>query len=341
MDLIKVADLLIGKIKRDYINDVAIVALCGSYIYGDTHQKSDLDFYFIPKTKRGYEMSQCFILEDIGFDFWGMPWERAESLAKYNETNTSIISKAKVIYWASQADLDRFDALRNMGQDIPKKEFSQKAFEQVSVCQDFYFKMLESKNHFSLVKQNAICILYYSAFSIALLNGSYIERGGRNLLNEVLSMKMYPKDFRDLYEKVIHSNCVEEIIASSQSVVMNLRDLIQSQREYSKVSISQGYYEELKSIYNKLLHECETDNRQGIMLAIARLNLDVSQLLNQSNHSYAKFPDLFSLSQRCNSDELIQAVQTHERMLVEILHEENISIIRYQNLDEFRAHLNM
>ena len=86
MDLIKVADLLIDKIKRDYKNDIAIVALCGSYIYGDTHQKSDLDFYFIPKTERGYEMSQCFILEDIGFDFWGMSWERAKSLADRKST---------------------------------------------------------------------------------------------------------------------------------------------------------------------------------------------------------------------------------------------------------------
>ena len=68
-------------------------------------------------------MSQCFILNDIGFDFWGMSWSRAESLAKYNETNTSIISKAKVIYYASQEDLDRFNALRNIGDSIPQNEF--------------------------------------------------------------------------------------------------------------------------------------------------------------------------------------------------------------------------
>ena len=165
-------------------------------------------------------------------------------------------------------------------------------------------------------------------------------RSGRNLLNEVLSMKMYPKDFRDLYEKVIHSNCADEIIAASQNIIINLRDLIQSQKEHSKASIPQGYYEELKSIYNKLLHECETDNKQGIMLSIARLDLDVSRLLEESNHSYANFPDLFSISQKSNNSELIHAVQTHERMLVEILHKENISIIRYHNLDEFRAHLN-
>ena len=91
-----------------------------------------------------------------------MSWRRAESLANYNETNTSVISKAKVIYWASQEDLDRFDALRKKA-DNTSKEFLKKASEQVNICQDFYFNMLEGKSSFSIVKRNGVCILYYSA----------------------------------------------------------------------------------------------------------------------------------------------------------------------------------
>lgn len=32
MELIKVADALVEKIKRDFANDISLVALCGSYI---------------------------------------------------------------------------------------------------------------------------------------------------------------------------------------------------------------------------------------------------------------------------------------------------------------------
>jgi hypothetical protein len=341
MELIEVAYLLIDKIKKDYKGDIAIVALCGSYIYNDTHQKSDLDFYFIPKTDRGYEMSQCFILNDIGFDFWGMSWERAESLANYNETNTSIISKAKIIYYDSQEDLAQFDALRNIGRLIPKEDFLLKATKQVEVCQDHYFKMLESADNFSLVKQNGISVLYYAAYSISLLNQSYIERGGRNLLNEVLSMPLYPDDFQNMYLKIIRSDNIDEMLISAETVILNLRSLIQKQREPVSSSITQGYYEEIKSIYNKLLHECETDNQQGIMLAIARLDRDVSQLLHEAGYSYSQFPDLFSISKQRNNNVLIQAIQSHEKMFIETLNANGVPIICYRNLDEFRVHLDI
>ena len=37
-------------------------------------QVSDLDFYFIPSTPRGYEMSYQFIVDDIGYDLWPVSW---------------------------------------------------------------------------------------------------------------------------------------------------------------------------------------------------------------------------------------------------------------------------
>ncbi len=340
MELIKVANMLIEKIKKDYHNDVSIVALCGSYIYNDTHDKSDLDFYYIPKTNRGYEMSKSFILEDIGFDFWGMSWERAESLAKYNGTNTSIITEAKIIYYGSQEDLDRFNSLRILGDKITDEEFHQKANEQIMVCQDYYFKMIESKNNFSLVKQNAIDILYYSAFSIALLNRNSIKRGGRHLLKEVLAMKLVPNDYENMYMSIIQSNDVENIINVSKNLIVNLRSLLQSKIKPNKNNLIQGYYEELKSIYNKLIHECEMKNIQGIMLAIARINGDVSSFVEEAGFSYSQFPDLLLISQEQDIDKLICAINKHENLLIELLKKEQIPIINYKSLDELHSHLN-
>ncbi|MCL6458297.1 MAG: hypothetical protein K6T85_09855 [Gorillibacterium sp.] len=63
-------------------------------------------------------MTKCFILNDIGFDFWGMSWDRAMSLANYNEENTSVIADAKIIYYASAEDLEKFTQLRTIGDTI-------------------------------------------------------------------------------------------------------------------------------------------------------------------------------------------------------------------------------
>ena len=59
-----------NKIKVKYSDDIAVVVCYGSYITGSAYQKSDLDFFFIPKTNKGYEMNMQFIIDDIGYDFW-------------------------------------------------------------------------------------------------------------------------------------------------------------------------------------------------------------------------------------------------------------------------------
>ena len=50
MNVIRAAELLIEKIKTDYKDDIALVVIMGSNIYGETHSRSDLDMflYLIP-----------------------------------------------------------------------------------------------------------------------------------------------------------------------------------------------------------------------------------------------------------------------------------------------------
>jgi len=43
MNVIRAAELLIDKVKTDYKDDIALVVIMGSNIYGETHSRSDLD----------------------------------------------------------------------------------------------------------------------------------------------------------------------------------------------------------------------------------------------------------------------------------------------------------
>ena len=52
----QIINTLINRIKEHYRNDIAIVACYGSVINGTANPKSDIDFYFIPKSDRGYEL---------------------------------------------------------------------------------------------------------------------------------------------------------------------------------------------------------------------------------------------------------------------------------------------
>ena len=77
VDYIKMVDLFIEHIKKEYPDDIAIVAYYGSYAQGTQNKKSDFDLFFIPSTERGKELGECIILDGIGIDFFSISWERA------------------------------------------------------------------------------------------------------------------------------------------------------------------------------------------------------------------------------------------------------------------------
>src|SRR5690606_37273974 len=123
-------ELFIEKIRRDYQDDVSLVVVMGYYIYGDTHDKSDLDLYFVPKTERGYNLGFTFILNDIGFDMWPISWDRLKKIAAHDERITSIVTEGKVLYHSSDLDLERFNDLKSKALDTPdKSQFTKKSEE--------------------------------------------------------------------------------------------------------------------------------------------------------------------------------------------------------------------
>lgn len=85
MQPIHAAELLVDKIKRDYADDISVVVIMGSTLYSDTHSRSDLDLFFVPKTERGNRLCFTFIVDGIGFDFWAISWNRLERIANHDE----------------------------------------------------------------------------------------------------------------------------------------------------------------------------------------------------------------------------------------------------------------
>ena len=59
----------INRIEDNYKDDVSLLLSYGSYVNGTANSLSDVDFYFIPKTERAYELCTTFIVESVGFEF--------------------------------------------------------------------------------------------------------------------------------------------------------------------------------------------------------------------------------------------------------------------------------
>ena len=82
--LIGRSDLLatiVEKIEREYSQDIALLICYGSFVTGDYGATSDIDFFFVPRTKRGYELGNQFILNTIGYDLWPVSWDRLKNIS--------------------------------------------------------------------------------------------------------------------------------------------------------------------------------------------------------------------------------------------------------------------
>ena len=100
----KIVEWVVNKIKSDYKDDISLLVIYGSYIKGTANYLSDVDFYFIPKTERAYELCKTFIIEGIGFDWFPMTWERVEGLAEFNESLTPLLGNVKIGYSSSEKE---------------------------------------------------------------------------------------------------------------------------------------------------------------------------------------------------------------------------------------------
>lgn len=91
-----IVDWVVRKIQKDYKDDISLLLTYGSYENGTANLLSDVDFYFIPKTKNAYKLCKTFIVEGVGFDLFPMSWERVEGLAGLNECLTPCLGNVKM-----------------------------------------------------------------------------------------------------------------------------------------------------------------------------------------------------------------------------------------------------
>ena len=344
MELLRAADILIEKIKKDYKDDIAVVVIMGSYIYNATHSKSDLDMYYVPKTERGYNLAKVFIIDGIGFDLWPISWERMERIANHDERITSIITEGRVIYYGSEEDFDRFNELKAKGLDVSDKEkFIRKAEEQLDRAYKTYFKLLKAEN-ISEARMHAMGIIFSLTYGLALLNRDTVKRGRGKLKKEIMSMALVPKDFPVLYDTVFTNNNVEEINEAYGKLISNTEELIKEARNKEMKLDSfkdklTGFYEELINFYNKIHHACEIGDTYTALFAAVEITYEIDEFFNGTEVSSKQLPDIVGAYDAKNTEGFLKVVDEHQKKLVELLQGKGVEICEFRDFEEFEEYL--
>jgi len=255
----KLIDMVIERAKRDFPEDIAIIGLTGSFATGDFHEKSDLDLIIVNNTDRGWEISSCFIFDDVGYDIYCTPWEtRLAQQAILDNPGVSSLTEMQILYCAKPEYLEKFNKLKQQALETMAKpigiECVKRAKKHLDLAKQVYAdSMLAEKT--GTIRYASAGVLYHLVNCLVTLNNTCIKRGIKRYLEELLTYEHLPENFEELYMAVIEAKTIDEIRMSSLSLLKGVvRLYYEMHSEYSPKLIPT--YDNLKGTYEELWCNC-------------------------------------------------------------------------------------
>ena len=245
-----VTEWAINTIKEKYTDDIALVISHTTLRINDNEKAMS---YFVPITKRGAEFAQTFILSGVGYDIWGIPWERLEGFANLEEYNITCLADAEVLYARTAEDKERFEALKKQQASYlaDKVKMRACAIEAYKQAKSVYLEMLFTEG--SDVRLGAGYVLDYLARAVAFSNNCYFKKSQTDQLNELSNMKNVPEGFHKLYTKVIYEkdeNAQKKLCYEIISMVQNF--LQKNGKEKEAKQPCEHNYQDLADWYGEL-----------------------------------------------------------------------------------------
>lgn len=361
-DIMRITEIIKKKIEENYADDVAIFAYYGSYATGHHDDLSDLDFFFIPKTDRGRELNIQFIIDGIGFDLFPIAWERVGRIAALNQPITAVITKAQVLYSASQEDLERFTALKNGLESLFDEKHLEvmlgKANEYLNDAALNMSNMYMNTSDLTATKMEAEKMLVNLLYSIAFINCKYYTRGMGMAVKEALGFEKLPEQFEELVSGIIMSTTPDHVISKSQSLIDRTRILLGraknalADREPYETLFA-GYYEELKSGLNKIVRACNEEDHYTAFFRSAFTQDELGQFLGKaekglwysSADNYCEYSSYYDellginlLDSVTDLSTLKNKVEQLDEKLKSFLLSNGVDILEFDNIKAFESH---
>ncbi len=342
MDLMRLADILIEKIKRDYVDDVALVQVYGSYPK-NAHTRSDLDIFFVPETERGYNLNFTFIFNGIGIDFFAIPWDRLEKIAAHEERIESVITEGKTLYCRSDREGKRFEQIK---ETALKQKDRRTAVDEAQRVLDGSYKdafLLQNAETIAEARAYAIQLLKNICYATARLNQAVIKRGRKWMKEEISALPLVPDLFEELFDAVffgkeLHAvkNAGAVLMQKTAHLVAVEEAQIHSTGMFSEKAV--GWYEEGIQFYNKIYHACETGDAYTALFACAEHTAELRQLFKESDLA-VDLPDITAFYDSADLGKLADAAHDQQAAFESFLHENGIKPLRFSSFEEVESFL--
>jgi hypothetical protein len=339
--LIHSSDLLatiVEKIEGTYVEDVSLFLCYGSYVTGNYGEMSDIDFFFVPKTRQGYQLGRQFILNDIGYDLWPVSWERLANISNLEEQIVSILMDGVVLFASSEDDLLKLEELKKgLQQNLKDEAVTRKmSMRYMDRAKSKYFAMQTRPGNGFLI--DAMEIAELLLFAIALLNGTYTRKGLKRIEAELHGFSTKPAGFLETYRKLIRTKEKAEVQHLVRELIVETEELwktrFEGHPETADPADLAGFYEEFKSTYNKLLLACDEKSYENAYYAAFMIDRETASFLAGFSDP-GTFPDMIEGVLRNDYEVLRVKCIKHEQQLLELLKEHRVGINIYRDLRAF------
>lgn len=335
-------------VANTYANDIHLVVMYGSFINGTDGKLSDVDFYFIPKTQRGYELARTFILDGVGYDLYPMSWERLEEIAALKNPMAPLLGDVEFLYCASPDDRLHFETLQaqlkaNLADSELRNRIAQeRCLESARVC-----ARLDTSGTESAIRKNAGHAVMILADAIAAACGTYFHKGLKMQYQDLMALSpAVPGHMLTHYRAVAEAGSPEDAAfhakAMLEVVCQWLGFSFQAPEEaYKEEPVAEtvnapllaGLYEEISSTFNKIYASCEAGNHILAYLSAVCLQYELDWARSAGCPDWRlldsyDYRDLPRLAARAN--EL-------ETALRQLIVENGSSLREYANFDSFTA----
>ena len=274
----KLIDMVIARAKRDFPEDIALIGLTGSFSTGDFHEKSDLDLIVVNNTGRGWQISSCFILDDVGYDIYCTPWEtRLAQQANLDSPGVSSLTDLQILYCAKPEYLERFNALKQQALDTMAKpvgiECLTRAKKHIDLAKQNYADMMLSSDK-GAIRYASAALLYNLVNGIVNINNTCIRRGIKRYFEELSGYSYLPDNFESLYMAVVEAKTIAAIKHASHAFLAGVVALYETLHQ-KYVDTPSPTYENLEGTYeeawcnlrNKVLNSVALKDKSYVFLA--------------------------------------------------------------------------
>jgi hypothetical protein len=342
----KLINMVVERAKRDFPDDIAIIGLSGSFSTNDFHEKSDLDLIIINNTDRGWGISACFILDDVGYDIYCTPWEtRIEAEANLDSPMISCLVDLKILYFAKPEYLDKFNSYRQRALDALSKPIGKECLERarkwIAAAKQEYANSLLSDDK-GVVRYASGGVLYNCLNALTNLNNTYIKRGIKRYMEELATYQYIPDNFADIYLFLIEAKTIEEMRNASYQMLKGIVCL------YDRMSVDfvdypVPTYDNLSGTYEELWCNCR--NKVIASTTVKDESYVFHTALGAQNYldemTKDKGTKKFDLMQYYDADNLDVFKEAFLRIMDEYLEEYNKvgrKVERYETFEELYEH---